>query len=329
LASQSLFLKLKSGYKKLMSRMKIGIPRALLYYKQFPFWQCFFKTLGAEVIVSGETNAQILNAGIEAAPSEICLPVKVFYGHTLSLSKKCDYVFIPRVVSVEKEAYTCPKFMGLPDMLKALPNAPAILSIDINAKKKRRYYYQSLLKLATVINKNPATVLKAYKAAQKSLENFQQKQSVPPFEAHNDLKIGIVGHPYNIYDPYISLDFLSRLKRQKINIQTLENVSAGCVEAQTGALAKPIFWTYEKEVVGTVMHWLRSKTVDGIIYLLAFACGPDSMMQVLIEEEARKHPEVPLMSMVIDEHSGEAGFLTRLEAFTDMLELKKAKMASS
>jgi len=311
-----------------MSRIKIGIPRALLYYKQYPFWQTFFEKVGAEVIVSGETNAQILNTGLEVAPSEICLPVKVFYGHTLSLSEKCDYVFIPRVVSVEKEAYTCPKFLGLPDMLRALPNAPAILSIDMNAKKKRRYFYQSLLKLGSTINKNPVAILKAYKAAQKAMEIFHRNKSLlPPFEANNNLKIGIVGHPYNIYDPYISLDFLSRLKRQKINIQTLENVPADCIETQTASLAKPIFWTYEKEVVGTVMHWLRTKAVDGVIYLLAFACGPDSMMQVLIEEEARKHPEVPLMSIVIDEHSGEAGFLTRLEAFTDMLNLKKAKMA--
>lgn len=311
-----------------MSKIKIGIPRALLYYKQYPFWQTFFEKVGAEVIVSGETNAQILNTGLEVAPSEICLPVKVFYGHTLSLSEKCDYVFIPRVVSVEKEAYTCPKFLGLPDMLRALPNAPAILSIDMNAKKKRRYFYQSLLKLGSTINKNPVAILKAYKAAQKAMEIFHRNKSLlPPFEANNNLKIGIVGHPYNIYDPYISLDFLSRLKRQKINIQTLENVPADCIETQTASLAKPIFWTYEKEVVGTVMHWLRTKAVDGVIYLLAFACGPDSMMQVLIEEEARKHPEVPLMSIVIDEHSGEAGFLTRLEAFTDMLNLKKAKMA--
>lgn len=322
--------------------VKIGMPRALLYYKQAPFWQSFFSELGADVIVSPVTNSRILNMGLEAASSEVCLPVKVFYGHAISLADKCDYVFVPRTVSIENDAYTCPKFLGLPDMLRALPQNLPILSIDINAKKKKRLFYQSLIGLGAEIGKNRLAVFKAYTRARGSLEIFQERKlegelacdilssSFTPDSrllTSDSLRIGVVGHPYNVYDPYISLNFIERLKKQQVHIRTSESVPHQIIAEQIAKLPKSIYWSYEKEVVGSTMHWLENKLVDGIIYLLAFACGPDSLIQVLIEDQARKKQDIPLMPMVIDEHSGEAGFLTRMEAFIDMLKHKKIKAA--
>jgi predicted nucleotide-binding protein (sugar kinase/HSP70/actin superfamily) len=45
----------------------------------------------------------------------------------------------------------------------------------------------------------------------------------------------------------------------------------------------------------------------------------------MIENIIRKSKEFskPLLSLTIDEHTGEAGFITRLEAFIDMLYRKK------
>ena len=83
---------------------------------------------------------------------------------------------------------------------------------------------------------------------------------------------------------------------------------------------KALFWTYEKEVYGAVRHWVDNRLVDGVIYMLSFSCGPDSFVQVLIEDAVHSAEiRVPLLSLVIDEHSGEAGFVTRLEAFLDMM----------
>ena len=61
--------------------VKVGIPRALWYYKYFPLWESFFKDLGAEIIVSPVTNKNILDQGVKLIVDEACLPVKVFFGH--------------------------------------------------------------------------------------------------------------------------------------------------------------------------------------------------------------------------------------------------------
>lgn len=57
--------------------------------------------------------------------------------------------------------------------------------------------------------------------------------------------------------------------------------------------------------------------------MISFPCGPDSIVRVLCEQENKRLEGVPLLALVIDEHTGEGGFLTRIEAFVDMLWRKK------
>ena len=67
---------------------------------------------------------------------------------------------------------------------------------------------------------------------------------------------------------------------------------------------------------------MKDNKIDGIITLNAFGCGPDSLMIERITRKAKEFGK-PLLSLTIDEHTGEAGFITRLEAFIDMLFRKK------
>ena len=75
-------------------------------------------------------------------------------------------------------------------------------------------------------------------------------------------------------------------------------------------------------MTGCAGHYLNSDLIDRIITVTAFGCGPDSLM---IERMARKGKDFnkPILNLTIDEHTGEAGFVTRLEAFCDMLFRKK------
>ena len=90
---------------------KIGIPRGMLYYEYNVMWEDFFRKLGLEVIVSPKTNKDILNSGIERCVDEACLPVKIFHGHVEYLKDKVDYIFIPRIMSIHKKEYGCPKHL--------------------------------------------------------------------------------------------------------------------------------------------------------------------------------------------------------------------------
>ena len=80
-----------------ISKKTVGIPRSLLYYKYLPLWKTFFEELNFEVLISEKTNTQIVEKGGRYAIDEICIPLKLYYGHVLDLmEKKVDYIFIPR-----------------------------------------------------------------------------------------------------------------------------------------------------------------------------------------------------------------------------------------
>ena len=84
-----------------------------------------------------------------------------------------------------------------------------------------------------------------------------------------------------------------------------------------------MFWTFSDLVLRATHYIYQKGTVDGVIHLTAFGCGPDSIVDKLMDMAAKQNENIPFMSLSIDEHTGDAGISTRLEAFTDMLRRRK------
>ena len=67
---------------------------------------------------------------------------------------------------------------------------------------------------------------------------------------------------------------------------------------------------------------------DGIVHLLPFTCMPEIVAQNILPN-VRNEKDIPVLSLVLDEQMGKAGFITRLEAFVDLIKRRKRKQASS
>ncbi len=65
-------------------------------------------------------------------------------------------------------------------------------------------------------------------------------------------------------------------------------------------------WPFEAMLLGAALHLLRARAVDKMILVGSFECGPESIIESYIEEEAQRQG-IPLMVLTLDEHSGEAG----------------------
>jgi len=318
---------------------KVGIPRSLLYYKYFPLWNTFFGELGIEIILSPPTGKRILNRGLEVAENELCLPVKAFLGHVLSLAKQTDFLFIPRVVSVDADGYTCPKLLGLPDMAE---NLIRDLRVDTNVKvvspivdlTDKKNWDSAFEQIGTAIGLSFLKINEAAKKASKAQLDFRSKlqQGYLPTEVFanqekqkkedSDLVIGIIGHSYLLYDSYLSMDLIKKIRDRNAYVITPEMLSPKEIKKGPSLLPKPLFWNYQKEIFGAAWFLMHQQLVDGIIYLPAFPCGPDSVMGTFIEKEA-KISGMPLTPISMDEHAGEAGIETRIEAFVDMIRRRK------
>jgi len=130
--------------------------------------------------------------------------------------------------------------------------------------------------------------------------------------------IALVGHPYLTYDSFANLNLLAKLKG-KVNVKVIENVSREDIETHHEKLRKKMFWSHGKRIMGAGYSFVTDEEVDGIIYLSCFGCGSDSMTNDLLARQARAQHK-PYMVITLDEHSGEAGMVTRVEAFLDMIE---------
>ena len=137
------------------------------------------------------------------------------------------------------------------------------------------------------------------------------------------LCVGVIGHPYNVYDRYISMDLLRKLVNRGVEARTIETVDEADINRHASRLQKPMFWNYGRMAYGAALHMAESGEVDGFICLTSFGCGIDSFVNDLIERHIRRRYGIPLITMTVDEHSGEAGFNTRLEAFIDMLQWRR------
>jgi predicted nucleotide-binding protein (sugar kinase/HSP70/actin superfamily) len=312
----------------------IGIPRALLYHRYHLFWETFFAALGERVLVSPPTNKGILELGIRHCLTDICLPVKLACGHVLAVASKVDFLFLPRVLSVEKDAYTCPKIVAFPDMVRLnLPGLPPILDPVVDLRRKTVSHEKQFREVAERLGRVSALKQAAREAlrAQKNwFSSGPQAASEAGFlfkdvgsPSWKGLRIAVLGHPYNLFDSFINFNLLERLTSLGIEISTIKDLEPSAVEEEASRLEYPPYWTAAKELLAGARIFLRSESVDGVIYLIAFECGPDALIKVLIDSEARKHAEVAYMSLVLDEHSGEAGMNTRVEAFLDAMVRRK------
>lgn len=320
-------------------RLKIGIPRGLWFYDYYPLWKTFYENLGAEVILSNPTNKQILDRGVKNTVDEACLPVKIFHGHVMDLKDKVDYIFVPKIMSVYEKEYICPKFCGLPEMVvHSIDGLPPLIDVEINFNKSRKNLDDTIYKFGSYITNDKSKIKRAYANALKSYENYKNKIRIGHLpvdgkfiDFHNNAisnlnskkRIAVVGHTYNIYDSYSSMNVLNKLKENGVNIITPEMIDFKHINNYANELEKKMFWSFGRKLLGTSMYFAETKNIDGIIYVSSFGCGIDSIIQDLFERKSRRDGKIPFLLLTIDEHTGEAGINTRIEAFLDMIDWRR------
>ncbi len=319
----------------------IGIPQSLFYYYYYPLWSTYFKEIGYEIVVSYNTNKNIATKGVQLTVDEVCFPVKIYFGHVENLISKAEYIFCPRIVSIEPKAYICPKFMGLPDMIRASFGEKAnfltpTICLQKNLEQDHKTVFIDMGKELGVHYKKANKAWVRAKKAQTDYENILKKKLTPvdALKGTDNQKIvevykehaptiAILGHGYNIYDEYLSMDMIKKLRCNGFNVITPDMVENDLIDKYSTRLRKKIFWTLGKKIMGSLYEFIENNKVDGIIYIASFGCGPDSLIGHLAEGFIRKN-DVPFMLITVDEHTGEAGINTRLEAFLDMLKRREA-----
>lgn len=301
----------------------VGIPRALLYFRYHVFWETFLTGLGCKTVYSPPTNRQLLLNGINLAIDENCLPVKILLGHIDYLKDKADVILLPRIVTLAKKEESCNKFMALYDIAANIFRDVKFIGYSIS-ERDNETHFGAYFNLGMKLCGNPIQIINAYRQAKK----FYREDTIHKLKLQkhklackkNKLTILVVSHPYVVYDKFIGQPVLNYLEKEDVNVIHSDIIEINVARQRARKLSPSLYWTESKEYVGSID--LYRKKIDGIIYLMAFPCGPDALVIELCRKKVRNIPSVVL---VLDELQAEIGMITRLESFIDILRLKRKK----
>lgn len=333
----------------------VGIPKTLAFYSYYPLWKTFLEGLGVKTLLSRPTNREILEWGIRDTVTDACIPIKILHGHVIDLKDRVDFLFIPRMVSVDGRAVFCPKFLGLPDMVRySGAKLPPVIDSKVESTRFRSWVLPFFRDVARRlrIKAGPGLPAVAYRACQrqrtyrqlllagmaplKAMQYLDEKQGAVMDrqkaaaqggnKSGKGLKVALLGYPYVLYDPFISSNLYRKLEEMGVEPVTPERVPLSQLRSMSRILPQNFFWHYSNRVAWSCLYYLDEPgRVDGIIHVTAFGCGPDAMVDKFVELEA-KQKKTPFLTLTIDEHTGEGGLHTRLEAFVDMLLARKESL---
>lgn len=163
------------------------------------------------------------------------------------------------------------------------------------------------------------------------LNQVEEKKNYKP------ITIGLIGEIYTIIEPFVNLDIEKKLGHMGVLVErsltpTLwleHHVSkfpfGSKNENEKYRLAKPYIETlvggHGRETIGSAISYAK-KGLDGAVHLLPLNCMPEIVAKPILNS-VNKDLDFPIMTLILDEMTGEAGFVTRLEAFVDLLEKRR------
>lgn len=296
--------------------MPVGVPRSLGFFYLHPLYRTFLAELGVRWEESSYTSESDL-ARLDLCPTdEPCVAVKAAFVHVDNLLRKgCRKIFIPAVVSLSETSYCCPKMMGLPSMIKAAfgLSDEDLISPVIDMRDNPKGWQGTWIRAARKMGvSSQARASRALREAVRALRAYEEG-AVRSRESFWDT--AVMGHSY-ILDDIFGRGLLERVSEYG-PVVTAENVSKeDAAAALHGIFEGERLWTIEGRILGATLHLIRSGKVGRLIFVSAFSCGPASIIENYVAKEAGERG-IPLLSLTVDEHSGEAGLLTRIEAFMD------------
>lgn len=183
-----------------------------------------------------------------------------------------------------------------------------------------------------------AELEKANKAANEILDSIK----VRPVDERQRLRVGIVGEIYVVMEPSINMKIEEVLGNLGVEVERSQYLSEWVdfhmvphrfskpheleILKKGERFIKIIIGGHAKQTVGYIVDF-KERGFDGIVHLMPFACLPELVSQSIMPEIS-KQLDIPVITLSLDEQTGIANSLTRIEAFVDLIKNKKAKQTA-
>ncbi len=308
----------------------VGLPLALGFYEQLPFWHMLFTELGFRVIVSDESSRGMYYLGQHTIPSDtVCYPAKLTHGHIENLlDKGVDFIFYPCMSYNIDEGqsdnhFNCPVVAYYPELL--LANNPRLNEnsfihpyLDLNIKKNIVKVLKSSLKGYNLRCRIPEALEKAYKAMERYNSDIASKAESIIRQARAEKKkiIVLAGRPYHI-DKEINHGIHKLITSLGMAVITEDSVSALADTPKLNVLNQ---WTYHSRLYRAAQYVTTQPDMQ-LIQLVSFGCGIDSVtgdeVRNILESQGKLYTQLK-----IDEINNLGAAKIRLRSLVAAMEQK-------
>ena len=273
------------------SKPTVGIPMGLNMYELLPFWYAAFKSLGFNVVVSGESTHKLYVKGQSTIPSDtVCYPAKLLHGHIEDLiEKQVDAVFYPCMSynvdeSLGHNHYNCPVVAYYPKVIAA--NVKALAKTDfigefigIHDRKEFAPHFGKILAAHGYVFS--AAQLKA--AAKAAYTAYDEHMAAVRKKGDEYLDLAkkeglpviiLAGRPYHV-DPEINHGIDRLICELGAVVITEDSVSNKQKRFPTTVLNQ---WTYHSRLYAAAKFVTENEDLNlSLVQLVSFGCGLDAV----------------------------------------------------
>lgn len=311
-------------------RGTVGLPLALGFYEQLPFWHMLFTTLGFRTIISDESSRDMYYLGQHTIPSDtVCYPAKLAHGHIENLlDKGADFVFYPCMSYNLDEGssdnhFNCPVVAYYPELLKA--NNPRLNDenfihpyLDLNIRKNVIRVMGEVLGKYNVKGKIPMAVDKAYEALEAYHNTVTRKavEIIGQARAEGRKIIVIAGRPYHI-DKEINHGIHKLVSSLGMAVITEDSIAGLAKTPKLGVLNQ---WTYHSRLYRAAKYVTTQPDMQ-LIQLVSFGCGIDAVTGDEVRHILESHGKL-YTQLKIDEINNLGAARIRLRSLVAAIEQK-------
>ncbi|PKN53327.1 MAG: activase [Deltaproteobacteria bacterium HGW-Deltaproteobacteria-13] len=307
----------------------VGIPRCFSVYTLWPLYSWFFHNLGVETFVSGE----ISHEGTARVESNYCFPAEIAHGAVQDiLNRKTDFIFLPHfrdMESYEKNAPAnfCPITQSLPYYIKkAFPEIPdekylaPVVSFMYGTDKAAEPFIEIAVKLGFSELQAKESFSLAYEKQMECFARFSElgKQALAEARQAKRPVIAILGRPYNSFTTDANMDIPKKYTSRGYSV-----IPFDILPFEDQAIYPNMYWYYGQQDMKAA-KLLKNEDNIFVTYISNFSCAPDSFLLHYLKWTMGIKP---FLILELDSHTADAGVDTRIEAFLDIIEGYRSKLA--
>lgn len=315
------------------ARPRVAMSRTLLYHELFPFWRTLFDELDMDVVLTQPTNPVTIRETQTRALAETCLPAKLVYGHAAEFQAiDADFVFLPSIMTSEdiapgqRASQCCPVIAASSQLVAAQKELVAlgrrVLKPPIHFTPEN-LLRRELRELAAPLGVAPRRMRAAITAALVAQREFTAAMRERGAEALQVVGpelpgVVLVGRSYNTCDLGACQDLPLKLRKMGVLPLPMDYLPLESVDISDRH--PNMYWRSGQKILAAA-RLIAARPHLHAIYVTNFACGPDSFLLTYVRGMMRGKP---FLELEMDDHTADAGVITRCEAFLDSLDVRAA-----